>query len=133
MRIEPAKWTGALRSLREQVETMTDAQYDAVFLNLYRDGRDSIDWHADDDHEVPGSPIASLSLGAPRDFLLRRIDRNPTDQHETIPIELRHGDLLVMRGNTQTGWQHAVPPRKGVTLPRLSLTFRRMRQDGSKS
>jgi len=122
MTIDPGVWTTALWKLRSTVEDLISIQFNSVFLNLYRDGQDSIGWHADDVNEEDNSPIVSLSFGATRDFVLRRIS-----DHRRVPIELRHGDVLVMAGSTQRLWQHSVPARATVVEPRLSLTFRNVR------
>lgn len=123
MHLEPTHWTMSLSSCRSIVQELTDTSFDAVFLNLYRDGNDCIGWHADDKNEGKRSVIASLSLGCTRSFQLRRKD----DHARRTDIELRHGDLLVMRGDTQDHWEHCVPRRAHVASPRLNLTFRQMR------
>ena len=95
-----------------------------VLLNYYRDGRDTMGWHADDEPELdPEAPIASLSLGASRTFRLRPrgVAAAPLD------LELGDGDLLVMDPPTQRHWQHALPRRLRLREPRLNLTFRKLR------
>ena len=91
-------------------------------LNLYRNGDDTVSWHADDEPELGDKPvIGSVSLGTERDFMLR-----PNDQPSGhgVRIALPHGSLLLKSGDTQTNWKHAVPRRKGVSSPRINLTFR---------
>jgi alkylated DNA repair dioxygenase AlkB len=66
--------------------------------------------------------IASLSFGATRTFRLR----SRTTRAAALPLDLVHGSLLVMAGDTQRLYQHALPKRAGVAAPRINLTFRRI-------
>lgn len=107
--------------LRDQVEEVTRARYNSCLLNWYRDGSDSISWHADDEILYGQCPtIASVSFGVRRDFLLRWC----CDPTRGLRYCLGGGDLLVMEGYTQQYWQHAVPKARGLTGSRLNLTFR---------
>lgn len=119
---EPAPWTPALAELRALVEEATGLTFNSVLANLYRDGNDSMGWHADREPEIGPTPddrwIASLSFGARRRFVLKR---GGEDRHV---FELGAGDLLSMRGTTQTHWRHAVPKTRQPVGPRLNLTFR---------
>lgn len=122
-------WSAAVQELRQRVEEQVGWRFNSLLLNLYRDGRDKLDWHADDEPELdPAAPIASLSLGADRSFRLRpcSADRTPAD---TLRFELGHGDLLVMDPPTQQHWHHQVPQRLRVAEPRLNLTFRSIRPE----
>jgi alkylated DNA repair dioxygenase AlkB len=93
-----------------------------VLLNLYRDGQDSMGYHADDEKELGETPlIASLSLGDERVFKLRHKTRKTT-----LDIVLGHGDLLVMAGALQQYWQHCVPKTKQLKTARINLTFRKI-------
>ncbi len=119
---EPRPWTVALRALRQRVEAATSTRFNSVLLNYYRDGRDSMGWHADDEPELGPTPaIASLSLGATRRFRLR-----PQGglAHPPLGLDLPSGSLLLMRGPTQQHWQHALPKTARPVGPRLNLTFR---------
>ena len=123
-------WNPPLLKLKQRIEQHCaerlpkPATFNAVLANLYRDGNDAMGWHADDEPELGPNPvIASLSLGQPRCFRLRRID-DPKQQFE---LQLAHGSLLIMAGATQHHWQHALPRRKRVQQPRLNLTFRQIR------
>lgn len=114
-------WTPAVARLRDAVGRATGVTFNSVLLNRYRDGRDGVAWHADDEPELGVEPvIASISLGATRRFQLRR--RN--DPTERRSIELHHGDLMVMSGRTQAEWHHAVPRTARSVGERISLTFR---------
>ena len=122
---EPRPWTPALLDLRQRVAAATGARFNSVLLNYYRDGRDSMGWHADDEPELGPSPvIASLSLGATRRFRLRPIGLKAGALAQPLGLDLPNGSLLLMRGPTQHCWQHALPKTARPTGPRLNLTFR---------
>ncbi len=92
VRHEPLPWTGELLAIRRTIEEKLGISFNSVLANLYRDGNDSMGWHADKERELGSHPlIASLSFGEERLF---RIRHNKTRQ--TLDIPLRHGDLLVM-------------------------------------
>ncbi len=131
--IEP--WSPAAAQLRDALEQLTGWRFNSLLLNRYRDGRDAMGWHADDEPELdPAAPIASLSLGATRDFRLRprpsprrpAAGGPPPGYPEALPfnLPLHNGDLLVMEPPTQLWWQHAVPRRLRLQQERLNLTFR---------
>ncbi|MEB3360493.1 MAG: alpha-ketoglutarate-dependent dioxygenase AlkB [Synechococcaceae cyanobacterium] len=124
----PQPWTPPLTRLRRQIEAQLELApgqgFHGVLLNLYRDGRDAMGWHADDEPELdPEASIASLSLGACRSFRLRP----RAGGGQPLALELAHGDLLVMDPPTQRFWLHSLPRRLRLREPRLSLTFRRLR------
>lgn len=115
-------WTPLLAKLREQVCLHCQHQFNAVLANQYRDQRDSVSWHSDDEPELGKHPvIASLSFGGERDFQLRH---NQSKQKLNLP--LAPGSLLVMKGNTQSFWQHCIPKRTRQISPRINLTFRKI-------
>ena len=120
---EPLPFTPLLDQVREGAEEAAGAPFNSVLVNAYRDGSDSMGWHSDDEPELGRRPvIASVSLGATRRFRLR--DRRK--QHEPVALDLAHGSLLVMDGETQSHWQHAVPRTRREVGLRLNLTFRRI-------
>jgi alkylated DNA repair dioxygenase AlkB len=120
---EPLSWTPALQCIRERVQVLTGHAFNSVLLNRYRDGRDGMGWHADDERELGRDPaIASVSLGATRRFKLRH--RRLRDAVATI--DLAHGDLLLMAGPTQHAYVHAVPKTARAVDERVNLTFRLM-------
>ncbi len=114
-------WTPRLLEVRERLETSLATGFDYMFVNRYRDGRDSVAWHGD--HEIEGKVVASLSLGATREFGFR--PKAGTDlRPRTIALDLAHGDLVVMRGETQRYWEHRVRKDPRVRDQRINLTFR---------
>lgn len=124
--MRPRPWFPALGNLRSAIQSYTKTRFNCVLINLYRDGRDSMGWHADDEAVLGDQPvIASVSLGAERDLLLRRRCNHSKSQR----ISLNHGSLLIMAGDTQSNWQHALPRRQQVNDARINLTFRYIRAD----
>ena len=122
-RFQPKPWPAGMPALREQVSTAAGERFNSVLANLYRDGGDAMGWHSDDERELGAQPvIASLSLGASRRFLLKRRDGSG----ETRPLQLVHGSLLLMRGDTQRLYRHALPRTRKPVGPRINLTFRRI-------
>ena len=118
--LEPLAWREPLVFIKDVCEQLTGAKFNAVLANLYRDGSDSMGWHADDEPELGPSPtIASVSLGAERRFDLRH-----RRTKETVRIPLPHNSVLVMSGATQSHWLHAVAKTKRVREPRVNLTYR---------
>ncbi len=119
---QPLQWTPVLQVIRKKVERHCQCDFNSVLANLYRDGRDSMGCHADDEIELGLNPlIASLSLGDRRLFKLHH--KTAT---EKLDIVLEHGDLLVMAGVLQHHWLHSVPKTKKLKMPRINLTFRKI-------
>lgn len=120
---EPNEWNKGLLYLKQETERCAGIEFNSVLLNWYRDGEDYLNWHADDEKELGVNPvIGSVNFGETRDFLLRR----NSDPSQKIAVPLKHGTLLVMRGELQHFWQHSVPKRKRVNGSRFNLTFRRI-------
>lgn len=123
LRLEPLPWISALSEIKDRIEQLTASHFNSVLLNFYRDGRDSMGWHSDDEPELGRNPvIASLSLGATRRFLLRHKKRRIQ-----LDVELEDGSVLVMAGATQHYWRHQLPKTQHQVSPRLNLTFRLIR------
>ena len=121
--LKPKPWTDSLRELKNRVEVKTDATFNSVLLNRYRDGNDSISWHQDDEKDLGKDPvIASLNFGATRRFQLRHLQSK-----EKINIDLKHGSLFVMLGKLNHHWQHQIPKTKKAVGERINLTFRHIK------
>lgn len=119
--LAPLPWHDTLQRLRQQVQGFLQQPFNSVLLNYYRHGDDSMGYHRDNEPELGPQPvIASLSLGATRRFVLRQLKA----PHERVALPLAHGDLLLMYGDSQRDWQHALPKQKRIDAPRLNLTFR---------
>ena len=120
--LEPRAFTDTVRALTDRVDAFAGTRFNHVLLNRYRDGRDNMGMHADDEPELGPDPVvATLSLGAPRRLLL--VPRRPRDG-ERRSLELPPGSLLVMRGACQRRFRHGIPREPRVTDERVSLTFR---------
>ncbi len=115
--------TEELQELQAVVEGLAGLSFNGVLLNLYRDGQDSVGWHADNEPGLGPEPvIASLSLGGVRRFQLK----HRTDRTGRVALDLPHGSCLIMRGKTQQCWLHQLPKTRAPVGPRINLTFRRM-------
>ena len=116
------EFTPILLELKQKVEQTCGFTFNSVLINLYRDGSDSNGWHADNEPELGPNPIiASLSLGATRNFDLKR-----NDVHLKKRIVLESGSLLIMGGEIQHHWKHTIAKSKKVKGPRINLTFRKI-------
>ena len=124
LQLEPLPWTSLLSDIKATVERLADAAFNSVLVNYYRDHRDSMGLHSDDEAELGARPIiASLSLGAERTLILKhRRDRT----RKAVRLPLAGGSLLVMRGDTQRHWKHGINKEPQPCGPRVNLTFRRI-------
>lgn len=119
---EPHAWNATLLRIKEDIETLSGHRFNSVLCNLYRSEQDSVSWHSDNEAEFGDKPvIASLSLGETRIFKLRHKRRK---EQKRIALELTDGSLLLMAGETQKHWQHAVEKERYPCGPRINLTFR---------
>lgn len=122
--MEPLPWSQTLAELRELVEVTCDESFNSVLLNYYRNERDSMGLHSDDEIELGPRPvIASLSLGESRVLTFkhkRKLDLAP------IQLPLESGSLLMMKGETQRNWKHGIAKSTKSLGPRVNLTFRRI-------
>ncbi len=121
LKMLPHNWTPTLQKIKFYVESLVEANFTTVLLNLYRNGIDSNSWHADNEKELGINPIiASISLGAERNFQLKHINNTILKKN----IVLENGSLLVMKGTTQQYWKHQIPKTSKLVGPRINLTFR---------
>ena len=119
--VRPLPWTKSLLQIKREIESVSGAMFNSALLNLYRDGRDGVSWHSDDEPELGQDPvIGSVSFGETRKFQLCR-KRKPEIKNELF---LSHGSYLIMKGPTQHNWQHQVPKQTLLKKPRINLTFR---------
>jgi len=123
--MQPDSWTESLLEIKRRVDCAARTQFNSVLLSLYRDGRDGLSWHDDDERELGEDPtIASVSFGETRSFQFKRKEQ---PKLSPISIPLTHGSLLIMKGPTQRFWVHQVPKTSRAVGPRINLTFRVIR------
>jgi alkylated DNA repair dioxygenase AlkB len=119
--MQPNESTSTLINIKSRIESVTGYQFNCVLLNLYRNGRDSVSWHSDDEPGLGENPlIASVSFGATRRFMFR----HKLKKDQKLEIKLIPGSLLIMKGVTQKFWQHQIPKTTTLTQERINLTFR---------
>lgn len=128
-RFEPRAWPSALAPVRTRLRDALGVDFNSVLANLYRDGHDYMGWHSDNETALGTRPvIASLSLGATRRFVLKRRDvagaGKQGGQSQLFALSLDAGSLLLMRGDTQRRYRHALPRTAKAVGPRINLTFR---------
>ncbi|KAL8779182.1 MAG: hypothetical protein Q9213_007068 [Squamulea squamosa] len=126
-----------LDELRKITEVFTESTYNFCLVNYYASGSDSISYHSDDERFLgPDPAIASFSLGAKRDFLMKHKPVPPKDNDpaadainsaKPLKLPLASGDMVLMRGKTQANWLHSIPKRKGGESDkgRINITFRK--------
>ena len=119
----PKPWTPELLTIKQAIEPVAGVVFNSVLINYYRDGKDRVAWHSDDEKELGQNPvIGSVSLGAERKFKLRHKQYKTNGlKHEIL---LRHGSFLLMQGTTQHHWMHEIPRTAKPIGTRINLTFR---------
>ncbi len=121
IKMQPHPWNALLQKIKSRVESVSETKFTSVLLNLYRDGKDSNGWHADNEKELGTNPIiASVSFGAERVFQLKHNTISNLKQN----ILLEHGSLLLMQGTTKHFWKHQIPKTSKKIGSRINLTFR---------
>jgi alkylated DNA repair dioxygenase AlkB len=130
---QPRPIPQCLDQLRKITEGTTGETFNFCLVNYYANGQDSITYHSDDERFLGTNPaIASFSLGAKRDFLMKHKPIAPkdgvvVDEPKQIKLPLGSGDMVLMRGRTQSNWLHSIPKRAGVDAGkgRINITFRK--------
>ena len=118
----PKRYPKVIEALSEKVCNVTNLYFNSVLLNKYRNGSDKVGWHRDNEKCLGKIVnIATISLGAPRTFLAKRLNKK-----ETFDLVLKHGSLLIMKHPFQNDWTHSLPARPRVRQSRISLTFRKI-------
>ncbi|MGB7950339.1 MAG: alpha-ketoglutarate-dependent dioxygenase AlkB [Candidatus Binatia bacterium] len=124
VRHDPLPWTPVLLDIRKRVEGIASTHFNSVLLNYYRNHRDSMGLHSDDEPELGPQPvIASLSLGGERIFIMKHKTRR---ELKSVRLRLASGSLLLMKGETQHYWKHGIDKQAQPCGPRVNLTFRRI-------
>lgn len=121
--MQPLVWTDFLFEIKNRVEEKSNTNFTHVLLNYYRDGKDSMGWHRDNEAVLgPNPTIASVSFGESRDFQLRHY----TEKKLKLKLPLDHGSLLIMSGSSQHHWEHQIPKTAKQLGARINLTFRKI-------
>ena len=115
-------WSSDLLQIKNRIEAEAGTRFNSALLNFYRGGRDSVQWHSDDEVELGRNPvIASVSFGASRMFQMKHRRRKELPR---VDIPLHDGSFLLMQGPTQHFWRHQVPKTSKPVGPRINITFR---------
>lgn len=123
--MKPIDWIEDLLFIKNRVEEFAKIHFTSVLLNYYRDGKDSMGWHSDDEKELGQNPvIGSVSFGESRVFQMRHKIRK---EIKRVDIPLTNGSILLMRGVTQHFWQHQIPKSSKQLQSRINLTFRNIK------
>ncbi len=121
--MRPHGWTTSLVEIKKRIEAISLFHFNSALLNQYRDEKDSVGWHRDNEKELGPNPvIGSVSFGSTRIFQLRHYK----EKNLKKSLELTHGSFLLMRGQTQHCWEHRIPKRKQSAGTRINITFRRI-------
>ena len=122
--LKPLPWTRVLLDIKSRVEAVTHTDFNSVLVNYYRNHRDSMGLHSDDEPELGERPIlASLSLGEERTFIWKHKKEKAL---KPVRLKLTSGSLLLMKGDTQRYWRHGIDKEPRPCGPRVNLTFRRI-------
>lgn len=118
----PLPWIAPLLEIKHSCQQQLQCTFNSVLANYYRDNRDSMGWHSDNEKQLGKQPIiASVSLGQVRKFNLKH-----KSSGERLHLNLQSGSLLVMQGNLQQHWQHSLPKSTNTLTGRINLTFRKI-------
>ena len=122
LKLSPHPWNPDVLRIKARLEQLCEHSFNSVLLNYYRDGSDSVSWHADDETELGPNPIvASVSLGAQRTLEFKPKFKITTPKKQIV---LGSGSILIMGKTIQNNWLHQLPKISGNIEPRISLTFR---------
>lgn len=120
--VEP--WTFEMNEIRRNLERVTGHKYNICLCNYYATGKRGIGLHADNEERGSTDGIASISLGAARDFMfVKNSELNSPSRNKHV-IKLGHGSMLLMGRGTQENYRHSVPDDKTIKDGRINLTFR---------
>lgn len=118
--VSPEPWTSTLLEIKKAIEAVSAVTFNSVLLNKYKNERDSVAWHSDDEPELGQNPvIGSVSFGETRTFQFKHKKSGLRKK-----LILSHGSYLLMRGTTQHHWLHQIPKQTARRSSRINLTFR---------
>lgn len=119
--MKPLPFNNDLFEIKHAIETQTRTGFTSCLANLYRNGKDSNGWHSDNEIELGENPIiASVTFGEERLFKFK----HKFDDTAKLNLNLQHGSLLIMTGQTQHFWLHQLPKTTKNINNRINLTFR---------
>lgn len=119
--MRPFPFTDFLMEIKNRIEEKAKENFTHVLLNYYRDGKDSMGWHRDNELVLGSNPtIGSVSFGETREFQIRHY----VEKKIKLKVSLSHGSLLIMSGSSQHHWEHQIPKTTKSLGPRINLTFR---------
>ncbi len=125
LKLHPKPWTKTLLEIKELVEFHAIHKFNSVLINYYRNGKDSMSWHSDNERELGQNPlIASISFGQTRKFSLKHNE----DKSKKLDMCLDNGSLLIMPKGLQEICKHQLPKQPNLTSGRINLTFRMVMQ-----
>ncbi len=118
---EVRPWHRLIREIQSKLQDRFGYSLEVCFLNMYRDHRDQLGWHADDSPEMDDArAIVTVSLGSEREIWFRPKD----EKREPEKVVLRHGSACIMSPGMQDSWLHRIPKASFECGVRISLTFR---------
>lgn len=123
LKLQNKMWSPTLLQLRGRAEQLAGQSFNTALLNQYRNGKDYMGWHRDNERSLGIDPvIVSLSFGAERIFQLRHYE----GKGKPLSLLLESGSALLMKGKTQHCWEHRLPKAHGIQAPRVNITFRKV-------
>jgi tRNA G10 N-methylase Trm11/alkylated DNA repair dioxygenase AlkB len=137
LKILAEEWYNSRRNINVQDDktttTPSKVEFNVCLLNYYEDGQQRIGWHSDREEIGRSTPIASISLGATRQFQIRS---KTNGAHDRVTVYMTHGSIMIMENICQLQYLHSVPREVDITDGRINLTFRCKQQsishDGGK-
>jgi alkylated DNA repair dioxygenase AlkB len=122
LKLTPAAWSKKVLGIKSRVESVTTKPFNSVLLNYYRNGMDSMAWHADDEKELGENPvISSVSFGAERCLQFKS---KLASDNSRVKLIQHNGSIFLMGHNVQNNWLHQIAKEKKLIMPRINLTFR---------
>lgn len=124
-RLNALKWPSEIAALKSIMEELCESSFNSVLCNHYRNEKDSMGMHADNESSLGENPcIASMSFGGTR---ILRVTHNESKQSLKIP--LKNNSLLIMKGSMQHHWKHGIPKESKEMEARYNLTFRAIKKE----
>ena len=109
-----------LKTITKRINEKLNTNFNTILMNVYKDGNDCISFHKDKETGwVKDTGFATLSLGAERDFVLKKVDTGEIEK-----ILHTNGLTIYMPSPMNSYFLHGVPKRTKIKDTRISLTFR---------